>query len=106
MKPKVTIAICVRNSQQFVREAISSILDQDFPHDLMEVIFVDDGDEDETLSIINSYVPRMDVKVNVFHKNGGDLGCQGMSWWIVPAETTLFGSTGHDIAKRPRHKAG
>lgn len=74
MRPKVTIGVCVRNSQQFVREAISSILDQDFPHELMEVIFVDDGSEDETLSIINSYVPRMDIKVKVFHHEWKGLG--------------------------------
>lgn len=75
MKPKVTIGICVRNSQQFIREAISSILDQDFPHELMEVVFVDDGSKDETLSIINSYVPRMHVnEVKVFHHEWRGLG--------------------------------
>ena len=74
MKPKVTIGVCVRNSQQFVREAISSILDQDFPHELMEAIFVDDGSEDETFSIINSYVPRMDIKAKVFHHEWKGLG--------------------------------
>jgi glycosyltransferase involved in cell wall biosynthesis len=40
----------------------------------MEVIFVDDGSEDETLSIINSYVPRMNMKVKVFHHEWKGLG--------------------------------
>jgi glycosyltransferase involved in cell wall biosynthesis len=40
----------------------------------MEVIFVDDGSGDETLSIIEGYVPRMDMKVKVFHHEWKGLG--------------------------------
>lgn len=40
----------------------------------MEVIFVDDGSEDETLSVINSYVARIDMKVKVFHHAWKGLG--------------------------------
>jgi glycosyltransferase involved in cell wall biosynthesis len=74
MKPKVTVGVCVRNCAATLREAIESIIHQDFPHEFMEVIFVDDGSEDETLSIINSYVPRMNMKVKVFHHEWKGLG--------------------------------
>jgi len=73
-KAKVTIGVCVRDSADTIREAIESIICQDYPHEFMEVIFVDDGSEDETLSIINSYVPRMDMKVKVFHHEWKGLG--------------------------------
>jgi len=74
MMPKVTIGVCVRNSAATIRDAIESIIAQDYPHEFMEVIFVDDGSEDETLSVINSYIPKMDMKVKVFHHEWKGLG--------------------------------
>jgi len=73
-KLKVTIGVCVKNCETTIKDAINSILNQDFPHKLMEVIFVDDGSEDETLSIINRYVPMIDMRVKVFHHEWKGLG--------------------------------
>jgi glycosyltransferase involved in cell wall biosynthesis len=74
MKPKVTIGICVRNCEDYIKEAIESILDQDFPHELMKLIFVDDGSEDDTLSIIQEYVSKIDIPTEVFHTSWKGLG--------------------------------
>lgn len=74
MTPKVTIGVCVRDSAATLREAIESIICQDFPHELMEVIFVDDGSEDNTLSIVQEYVSRMGVTAKVFHTSWQGLG--------------------------------
>ena len=74
MKPKVTVGVCVRNCEDFIKEAIDSIIDQDFPHEFMEVIFVDDGSTDKTLPIIESYVPKMDMQVKMFHHEWKGLG--------------------------------
>jgi len=73
-KPKITIGVCVRNGEDNIGDAIETILNQDFPHDFMEVIFVDDGSRDKTLSIIESYVPRMGMQVKVFHHEWKGLG--------------------------------
>ena len=73
-KPKVTVGVCVRNSEDFIKETIESILAQDYPHELMELIFVDDGSEDNTLSVIQSYVPTIDFKTKVFHTSWKGLG--------------------------------
>jgi len=72
--PVVTIGVCVRNCSQTLSRTIESILAQDYPHNLIEVIFVDDGSEDETLSIIESYAPKMDMKVKIFHHKWKGLG--------------------------------
>lgn len=72
--PIVTIGVCVRNCATFIASAIDSIASQDFPHELMEVIFVDDGSEDRTLSIIKNHVAKMDIKAKVFHGQWKGLG--------------------------------
>jgi len=73
-KSKVTVGVCVRNSAATLLEAIESIINQDYPHEFIEVIFVDDGSEDKTLSVIESYVPKMDMKVKLFHHKWKGLG--------------------------------
>lgn len=74
MKPVVTIGICVRNGEATLKKTIESIISQDFPNELMEIIFVDDGSEDRTLQIINDYVSKMDIKAKVFHHKWKGLG--------------------------------
>ena len=74
LKPVVTIGVCARNSVSTIREAIESIINQDFPHELMEVIFVDDGSEDNTLSIIREYVSNINIPTKVLHISWHGLG--------------------------------
>lgn len=74
MKPKITIGVCVRNCEDYVKEAIDSIVDQDFPHELMELIFIDDGSEDNTLSVIQECVSKIDISAKVFHSSWRGLG--------------------------------
>lgn len=74
IKLRVTIGVCVKNGENLVEDAISSIIDQDYPHELMEGIFVDDGSEDRTFSIISGFVPRINMKCMVFHHQWRGLG--------------------------------
>jgi len=74
MRPKITIGVCVRNCEDYINDAIDSISGQDFPNGLSEVVFVDDGSEDKTLSIIQNQVPEMDMNVRVFHQKWKGLG--------------------------------
>lgn len=71
---KVCMGVCVRNGAKLIEGAIRSIANQDFPHEFMEVIFVDDGSEDNTLSIINRWVSKMDMRTKVFHQGWKGLG--------------------------------
>lgn len=72
--PLVTIGICVRNAGRTLEETIQSIVRQDFPHQHMEIIFVDDGSEDNTLSIIESWASKMDFSVKIHHHKWKGLG--------------------------------
>jgi len=71
MKPKVTIGICVRNCADYIQEAITSIVAQDFPHGLMELIVVDGYSEDKTLAIIKENLDKTDLRYRVFYENEG-----------------------------------
>jgi glycosyltransferase involved in cell wall biosynthesis len=71
---KVTIGVCVRNCENEVREIIDRILNQDFPHEEMEVIFVDDGSQDNTLSTIQGHTPTLDMDYAIYHHEWKGLG--------------------------------
>lgn len=74
MEPRVTVGMCVRNSEGFVEEAIGSIINQDYPHESLKVVFVDDGSDDGTLSIIRDCVQKMDMNTVVLHTSWKGLG--------------------------------
>jgi len=68
---KVTIGICVKNAEGTIKEAISSVLVQSFPHELMELIVVDGYSKDKTLNIIDSSLENIGIKRKVFYENEG-----------------------------------
>jgi len=69
----VTIGICVRESERSIRDAIVSVLDQTFDRKRMEMIIVDDGSRDGTLSIIGEIVSKADIKVKIYSTGGAGL---------------------------------
>jgi len=71
MKPKVTIGMCVKNAETTIKEAIESILNQDFPQELMELIIVDGNSTDKTLSILMSCLKKANIKTSIFYENEG-----------------------------------
>jgi glycosyltransferase involved in cell wall biosynthesis len=75
MKPKVTIGVCVRNCEGSIRDAIDSIMSQDYPHDRIKVVFVDDGSEDRTLSVIRECVRKADMATVILPTSWKGLGC-------------------------------
>lgn len=74
MKPKVTVGICVRNCAEYVEETIKSVLNQDFPFKLVEIIFVDDGSQDNTLAIIRKYASSMSISSTVLSTSWKGIG--------------------------------
>jgi cellulose synthase/poly-beta-1,6-N-acetylglucosamine synthase-like glycosyltransferase len=57
-KTKVTILIAARNEAGNIAETIDDLLAQDYPHQLTEIIIVDDHSTDDTAGIILSYADR------------------------------------------------
>ena len=66
VNPKATIGICARNAEKIIGDAIESALNQDFSHNLMEIILIDDGSVDNTLKVMKRFAARADICTRVF----------------------------------------
>jgi len=66
---KVSIIMPVYNSEKYLEKAIKSVLNQTYTN--FELISVDDGSTDDSLSILKKY-EEIDSRIKVYHKpNGG-----------------------------------
>jgi glycosyltransferase involved in cell wall biosynthesis len=73
-KPFVTIGLCVRNNSDCIKEAYNSIINQDFPRDQLELLFVDDGSSDRTVAVINELIAGSPVKAQLFSHSWKGIG--------------------------------
>jgi GT2 family glycosyltransferase len=78
MKTKVVVVIPNWNGEDFIKESLLSLEKQSFPHD---VIVVDNGSSDNSVSIIEKAFPK--VKLLKFKDNAGFAG--GVNRGIKPA---------------------
>ena len=75
MNPKIAVLMCACNAEQYIKEAIDSILNQTFTD--FEFIIVENGSTDKTQSIIESYSDprirafRTDIKQLTYNLNYG-----------------------------------
>jgi len=67
--PKLSIMIPAHNEEQYIQEAIESILNSPYPN--KEIIIVDDGSTDDTRKIIKKYVNKGLVKLICHNKAKG-----------------------------------
>lgn len=56
--PKVSIVVPAFNEERYIRDCIESILELEYPADLLEVIAVDNGSTDRTNEILRNYPIR------------------------------------------------
>ena len=66
--------MCVRNAEKRVKQILNCIAEQDFPHESMEIVIVDDGSEDKTLHVIKNATKKMDIDARVFHQEWRGVG--------------------------------
>ena len=71
LKPKLTIGICVKNAEKTIRDTIHSVLNQDFPHELIRIIVVDGQSEDGTLEIIKEILSKSNMRSIILGENKG-----------------------------------
>jgi len=62
----VTVGICVRNAESVISSTIRSVLEQDFPHDEMEIVLIDDGSTDRTLEVAKKIFSGVKARTRIY----------------------------------------
>jgi glycosyltransferase involved in cell wall biosynthesis len=119
--PFTTVLVDTYNHQFFIKEAINSVLNQDFPASETEILVVDDGSTDDTPEIVRKFAPRVRLirKVNGGQASAFNAGIpeargeivaflDGDDWWApgkltavseaFAADTTI-GLIGHGVTE-------
>ena len=86
--PTVAVIVPCFNEEKSLANTLHSLLALDYPTDKLEIIVVDDGSRDNTLSIARMF--EGDPRVRVFHKeNGGKHSA--MNFALAHTQATLIG---------------
>lgn len=71
MKQKISVIVPVYNVEKYLSRCIDSLIRQSYSN--IEILLVDDGSKDESLSICKEYEAK-DSRIHVFHKENEGLG--------------------------------
>lgn len=85
MLPRLSIVIPGYNCAKTIEESLQACLNQDYPQDLYEIIFVDDGSEDNTKELVGKYPVRY-----IFQKHSGPAKARNRGWKEAVGEIILF----------------
>lgn len=66
-----SVVMAVYNVEPFLREAVDSMIAQDFGFEKIQLIMVDDGSTDGSGAICDEYVAQFPENVMVIHKKNG-----------------------------------
>ena len=66
MITKVTVGLCTKNSGKRVETALESVAKQDYPHQALKLVIVDENEKGKTLRYINSFTKTTDIKTQLF----------------------------------------
>jgi succinoglycan biosynthesis protein ExoA len=56
IKSLITVIVAVKNEEKYIERCLQSLIDQDFCHDLYQIVVVDGNSNDRTMNIVADYV--------------------------------------------------
>lgn len=88
---KISVVMAVYNVEEFLREAVDSLIAQDIGFENIQLIMVDDGSPDGSGAICDEYAARYPDNVVVVHKeNGGVSTARNAGLELVEGELVSF----------------
>ena len=97
---KITVIIPAYNIEDLLGRCIESVVSQDYPKELLEIIVVDDGSTDSTGSIADEYADKYQ-NVTVLHKeNGGSSSARNLGLKHATGEYIGFVDSDDFVDKR------
>lgn len=88
---KISIVMAVYKVEEFLREAVDSLISQDIGFENIQLIMVDDGSPDGSGAICDEYAARYPDNVVVIHKeNGGVSSARNAGLELVEGELVNF----------------
>lgn len=57
----ISIIVPVLNGESYIRDCISSLINQDFPKDQYEILIIDNGSKDNTINILKKYKEHITI---------------------------------------------
>lgn len=70
LRTRVTVGLCVKDSEKTIKNCLESILNQDYPKSLLEIIVVDGRSQDHTMNIIKELILSAEVSAQFFCDDG------------------------------------
>ncbi len=74
MSKKVTVGLCVKNGANVMKTALDCLSIQDYPHEKIKIVIIDDGSTDNTFSLAQNFAKNSDIKTVVISSGGVGLG--------------------------------
>jgi len=68
--PKLSVILCTYNRASLLTKALESLMDQTLDQDAFEVVLIDDGSEDETRGVVESFSDRLPLRY-FYQENSG-----------------------------------
>lgn len=87
---KLSIILPVYNVEHFIESALCSIYGQNVPEDLFEVVVVNDGTPDNSMSIVNKFIPSHKNLIVLEQKNQGLSAARNTGMKIASGDYVWF----------------
>ena len=88
--PKATIVVPTYNRSRFIEKAFSSLVNQDYPKDRLEIIVVDDGSADRTPEILKRFQSEYSYFRYLSQSNKGPATARNLGIRHASGEIILF----------------
>ena len=89
-KDKISVIIPAYNIQELLEKCVESVVSQDYPRELLEIIVVDDGSTDGTPGVLDKLSQKYDNVKAVHKTNGGSSSARNAGLKLATGEYVGF----------------